>query len=248
VNAVLVVPCYDEAKRIRADEFVRLSRRVTVSFVDDGSKDDTPTVLEDLCARSDGRARWTRLASNSGKGEAVRQGLLGALDGADAVGFADADLATPVDELVRLLDVLERTAGAEVALGSRVRLLGNAVDRPLGRHLLGRAFATAASRVLGLRIYDTQCGAKWFRVTPALRAAIAEPFLSRWIFDVELLGRLVRGGDGAAPVPESVFVEVPLLAWRDVEGSKLRGEHFVRAAWELMQIRARLDARARRGG
>ena len=94
-------------------------------------------------------------------------------------------------------------------------LLGHRIERSWARHYLGRLFATASSQVLGLPVYDTQCGAKVFRDGPALRAALATPFTSRWAFDVELLGRLGTGADRR-------FLEVPLERWHDVGGSKLR--------------------------
>ena len=50
-----------------------------------------------------------------------------------------------------------------------------------------------ASLILHARVYDTQCGAKLFRRSAALEAALADPFLSRWSFDVELLGRMLIG-------------------------------------------------------
>jgi dolichyl-phosphate beta-glucosyltransferase len=69
---------------------------------------------------------------------------------------------------------------------------------------------------------DTQCGAKLFRVTSTLRSAIATPFLTRWVFDVELIARFVAlaEGSGEASV-ESSIVEYPLHSWEDVAGSKV---------------------------
>ncbi len=246
----LVVPCFNEAQRLDATAFAELaaSGDVRLLFVDDGSTDATAEVLEALCARSAGRAQWFKLATNSGKAEAVRQGLLLAIAQNFAeIGFLDADLSTPPAELRRLLDALHARPEVQVLIGARVRLLGNAVERKAIRHYLGRVFATAASLTLALNIYDTQCGAKLFRVTPALQAALAEPFVSRWIFDVELLGRLAWGGAGHAPLPEEAFAEVPLQVWHDVAGSKLRPGHFVRAAGDLVQIWLRLRARQRHG-
>jgi len=133
----------------------------------------------------------------------------------------------------------------QVVLGSRVARMGAEILRHPMRHYLGRVFATAASLVLGAVVYDTQCGAKCFRDSPALRSALGRPFLSRWAFDVELLGRLLTGEPGVAPLDASAFVEVPLLRWRDVAGSKLRARAMVGAVIDLVRIRRDLRRRAR---
>jgi len=118
-------------------------------------------------------------------------------------------------------------------MGARVRLLGREIERRLYRHIYGRLFATAVSRMLSLPIYDSQCGAKLFRVGPELRHALARPFLSRWIFDVELLARLVEYTAGSEPDLTARIYEVPLRQWRDVAGSKVRATDAARAIREL---------------
>jgi dolichyl-phosphate beta-glucosyltransferase len=235
---VLVVPCFDEAARLDGAAFLSLvaGGRLELSFVDDGSTDGTFALLSELASAAPGLVSVLRLAENQGKAEAVRRGLLEALGrGAPIVGYADADLSTPTSELSRLLQEVS-TGSASVVLGSRVGLLGSRIDRSLPRHYLGRVFATAASSVLGIPVYDTQCGAKFFRATTALRAALAQPFASRWAFDVELLGRLLIGTPRAAPLEEEDFVEVPLREWRDVTGSKLGALGMARAGVDLMRI------------
>src|SRR6266568_1094414 len=167
---VIVVPCFNEAARLRPDGFGPLAEHpeIELLFVDDGSTDDTRRVLEGLAARWP-RAHVLALPANGGKGEAVRRGMLdGLARGAACVGYLDADLATPADEMLRLRDELLGAAGASAVLASRVALLGRDIQRNPARHYLGRVFATTASVVLGLPVYDTQCGAKLFRRTPAL--------------------------------------------------------------------------------
>jgi dolichyl-phosphate beta-glucosyltransferase len=239
----VVVPCYNEERRLDAGEILRLAKMpdVQVVLVDDGSSDGTRVVLDDIVQRSGGHARALALDRNCGKAEAGRQGMLSALGaGAEIVGYLDADLSTPVDEIPKLMDAL--SAGASAALGSRIARAGADVHRRASRHLAGRLFATAASWILEQPFYDTQCGAKLFRDTPALRDALASRFASRWAFDVELLGRLLTAGK---PLPFSAFVEVPLGAWRDVGGSKLGITAMARTGAELLRVRRELKARKR---
>jgi glycosyltransferase involved in cell wall biosynthesis len=234
-KAVLVIPCYNEAARLDRGEMLRLARArpgLDLLFVDDGSKDGTVSVIRELQAEEPGIG-LLELGRNVGKGEAVRLGLLHASRGEAAiVGYADADLATPVDELVRLHDIALESERS-VVLGSRIQLLGYDVERHRRRHYLGRVFATLASIALRLPVYDTQCGAKFFRRNGRLDQALSEPFTSRWAFDVELLGRLLSSLRRAGESGNRSFLEVPLRRWKDAPGSKLGVGSMLRAGLDL---------------
>lgn len=229
----VVIPCYNEERRLRRDAVQQLlDGGCSVLLVDDGSTDGTLALIEGLAAL-DERIAVHALARNSGKAEAVRQGLQAALAaGSSVVAYADADFATPPAEVLRL--VHQCTGGTRlVVIGSRVALMGHDIRRSNARHYTGRLFATASSIVLGFPVYDTQCGAKVFTASPLLDAALQRPFLGRWSFDVELLGRLaVDGVDG--------FLEVPLREWSEVGGSKLGLLDSVRSTFELVAVRRAL--------
>ncbi|MEZ4287862.1 MAG: glycosyltransferase [Polyangiales bacterium] len=240
MRVTVVVPAFNESERLpqAAFEDYRLEKHdVRFVFVNDGSTDATQAMLEALVSRMDASAKVIALEKNSGKAEAVRHGLVDALDAdSDAVGYWDADLATSLDELSRFIEVLESKPNVEAVLGSRVKLLGRDIQRNPTRHYMGRVFATAASVVLNLPVYDTQCGAKLFRNTPALRASIAKTFSSRWIFDVELIARLLAEKQQISQPSDEMFCELPLLAWTDVKGSKLKSSDFLKASKELAAI------------
>lgn len=245
-EALIVVPCFDEERRIDAERFVTASRDLGLRFlmVDDGSRDGTRRVLDAMATRLPGRITVLALERNRGKAEAVRAGLLRAIaEGAQRVGYTDADTSTPLAEVARLARELDRPE-VDVVLGARVALLGRAIERSFVRHVLGRAFGTVASLILALPVYDTQCGAKVLRATPALRAALAEPFLSRWAFDVELIGRLLAPRGGVAATPVEAFLEVPLERWTHVDDGRLRAGGMLRTLVDLVWI-AR-DLRRRR--
>jgi glycosyltransferase involved in cell wall biosynthesis len=247
---VLVIPCFNEEHRLDRDEVLRLAQHEGLSLllVDDGSRDGTRAVLDELAARAPSSIGVLALAKNSGKSEAVRTGLrAAAATGAAWVGFADADLATPVEELVRLAAIAERGT-ADVVMGSRVAMAGTQIERKAVRHYLGRVFSTAAALTLQARFYDTQCGAKFFRNTDLLRGALEESFHSRWIFDVELLARLLGGVGAFAGLPVGAFMEVPLQRWTDVPGSRLRPKDLVKVGSELFVIWRGAQARRRRLG
>jgi dolichyl-phosphate beta-glucosyltransferase len=231
--AAIVVPCFDEAGRLPLGELGELADdpRIRLVLVDDGSRDATGSVLGQFAA---GRANTElcSLASNAGKGAAVRHGVLIARRSrAGWVGYCDADFATPAAEIRRLLTIACDRPELAVVLGSRLALLGRTIGRRALRHAGGRVFATGAARALRLPVHDTQCGAKILRADATLDLALARPFRSRWAFDVELLGRLIALG-----VPASALWEEPLREWHDVPGSKRTLAASVRATLELVPI------------
>jgi dolichyl-phosphate beta-glucosyltransferase len=242
-RTTIVIPCYNEATRLNTEAFRLFHRenegRVDFLFVDDGSTDATSSVLGRLAKDLAGGARVLRLERNRGKAEAVRRGVLAALDEPCAfVGFWDADLATPLEAISDFRQVLESRPTIEMVFGARVSLLGRDIRRRARRHYSGRLFATVTSIALQLPIYDTQCGAKLFRVTPAVRALFESPFLSRWFFDVEIVARRIRAERTGRGIPAAeVIFEFPLFRWTDVPGSKLRAIDFVRALVDVLRIR-----------
>jgi glycosyltransferase involved in cell wall biosynthesis len=241
LRSVIVVPCYNEAARldVRAfEQFAARSTSVDFLFVNDGSRDATLDLLDEMHARNPRRFAVLDLKANGGKAEAVRQGMLATIESPpDLVGFWDADLATPLDEIPAFATVLERHPQVDLVVGCRMPLLGRKIERKPIRRLLGRIFANVASRALGMPIYDTQCGAKLFRVTPLLRSVLEQPFGTRWIFDVELLARMkvARRQHDLSPLAISTW-EQPLDAWRDVAGSKLKQGDFAKAILEMSGI------------
>jgi glycosyltransferase involved in cell wall biosynthesis len=249
-SIVVVVPCFNEAERLDLREFrASLAREPALRyiFVDDGSADRTAEILAGFAAEQPGRAELLKLERNGGKAEAVRRGVLYAADRrADLIGYWDADLATPLGAIPSFVAVFADPTVAFV-MGSRVQLLGKQVHRRPSRHYIGRIFATAVSRLLDLRVYDTQCGAKLLRATPEMLEAFARPFQLRWCFDVELLARLLGQQERGVFDVYRQCAELPLQAWRDVGGSKLGPGQFPKIALELLRLR-RIVAEERAAG
>jgi dolichyl-phosphate beta-glucosyltransferase len=239
MKLAVVIPCYNEHDRLDlllVDRLMQglksLEPETTVLFVDDGSTDQTAAMLQGL-AHSNSQISFLHLPKNVGKAEAVREGLNRSIaDGAEIVGYCDADFATPPEEILRLISYAKDHPEYEAIIGSRVALAGYAIKRSHSRHYVGRLFATLSGAILGIGIYDTQCGAKWFHVSDALRKTLREPFVSRWGFDVEIFGRLLRSG-----VTIEQFREVPLDTWADVEGSKVTITSGLLTFIELAKIR-----------
>ena len=234
-TTTIVVPCFNEALRLPVGAFRSFAsddRRVEFLFVNDGSTDETGRLLESLALERPGQFRVLHLERNQGKAEAVRSGVLQVLDSpAKYVGYWDADLATPLEPIRDFRAVMDRRDDVDLVIGARIPLLGHDIRRRTMRRRLGRMFSAAASRALHLPVYDTQCGAKLFRTSPLTRFLFGGRFLSRWIFDVELLARMRCLFRDQMPV-----YEYPLELWTEVSGSKLRQRDFARATWELTRI------------
>ena len=117
-------------------------------------------------------------------------------------------------------------------------MFGSNIQRSAFRHYTGRVFATLVSLTLGHQIYDTQCGAKVFKVDNEVMRAFSEPFLSRWAFDVEVIGRLLRMEQSRKN--QTLILELPLLNWSEIPGTKLNLVSQLRTVLELLKIRLSL--------
>ena len=238
-NALIVVPCYNEAERLCVTSFLTYmdtSPAVSFVFVNDGSSDATLDRLADLQNRRPNRIHVLSLSQNSGKAEAVRQGLLYASGlGVELMGYWDADLATPLDSIDDFARVANKLTGVTVIFGSRRALLGHRIERTMKRRLVSRLCALLARQAVRLPVGDTQCGAKLLRNTATVRNAIATPFSAGWLFDVELFARISKD-----TTERGVFYEQPLCEWNEVAGSKVSGAAILKSGLCMLRLIAQI--------
>jgi glycosyltransferase involved in cell wall biosynthesis len=162
----LVIPIYDEEKRIVntlntvVAYLTRQEYTSEVIVVDDGSTDRTYELARSFIAEHGGEPP-IRLIKNDhrGKGYTVRTGMLNGKG--KYILFIDADLATPMCEVGKIIGSLE--AGSDVAIGTREGVGAERLDEPLYRHLMGLVFNLLVRMILGLQFKDTQAGFKGFR-------------------------------------------------------------------------------------
>ncbi len=235
-KCLVVIPAYNEATRFNSSAYEIFARHLKANsseigflFVDDGSTDQTYNILAEFCTKAPDHFSIVRLEKNGGKAEAVRRGMLIALNkDAEFTGYLDADLATPLTTVESLYQELVKNPSVVLVMGSRVKLLGRDIERKAYRHYIGRVFASFASLSLDLAVYDTQCGAKLFRSSKELQEVFTKEFMSRWIFDVEILARM----SGVFGKLDNMVIEYPLRQWHEIQGSKLRLRDFLKAALE----------------
>lgn len=234
-DTCIIIPCYNEAKRITITEFqnfIEQSKEIDFCFVNDGSKDNTKDILNSL-KNTSSRFKVIHLIKNVGKAEAIRQGVLQTDSNYNFIGYLDADLSTPLGEIDRL-NSIAKNSGKSFIMGSRIKLVGTKIERRLKRHLSGRIIATFIdSFLLKLGIYDTQCGAKIIDSKLA-KDIFKEPFQTKWLFDVELILR-VKNKYGKAYCLENIL-EVPLLVWQDIGDSKITSTDILKLPTDFLKI------------
>ncbi|OGD35101.1 MAG: hypothetical protein A2V45_08445 [Candidatus Aminicenantes bacterium RBG_19FT_COMBO_58_17] len=195
----IVIPAFNEAGKIGRDiesasTFLHENGfGGEVIVVDDGSSDDTAGEARRANVLPPIRKIILRLESNSGKGAAVRRGILESRG--EVVLYADSGTCIPYGNA---LSVIKRIAAGEldIALASR-RLKGTLIkrDRPLRRRIISRLFHRAAVIIAGLprRITDSQCGFKVYEGKAAreLFAGLATP---GFLFELEIILKALRRG------------------------------------------------------
>lgn len=217
LKTAIIIPCYNEEKRIQQELVAQLVAATTVNvyLTNDGSTDNTAAVLENIAQSMPERCFVINYAKNRGKANTIFEAANYLLAGKNYthIGYFDADFSTPVQEIIRMLNRLNRNP-YKFLIGSRIKLLNHDINRKVYRHIIGRIIITLVNIKLKLVIYDTQCGAKLFPVAIA-KVAFNQSFRTSWLFDIEIFLRLQQ--QGLLKLGE----EFPLRVWTDVDGSKL---------------------------
>ena len=218
----IIVPCYNEANRFPQEQFEQfLSKHPAVQLilVDDGSLDNTLALLKRLSAAFPRQVETLTLLKNKGKAGAVQEGMQLALkqSSRDRFAYLDADLSTSLEECTLLSEKIN--AETSFIFGSRILKTDNRIERKWYRFLIGRVIATVISKMLGINVYDTQCGCKIFD-RKLIPIAFDAPFSSRWLFDVEIFFRLINALGEKEMVKQAK--EVPLDQWLDTEDSRVK--------------------------
>ncbi|MCG2420318.1 glycosyltransferase [Aequorivita sp. F47161] len=236
MKILFVIPCYNEEFRLKTEAFLQFDKdnlNVHFLFVNDGSTDNTANVIENLCNTMQ-HASFLSHEKNIGKAEAIRSGILTVKDNPENyefIGYLDADLSVPLEEITAFLNILQKNKNIKFLMGARLARLGANIKRKKRRHYLGRIFATFVSSLLNEPVYDTQCGIKLIHKSVVFEL-FKEEFVSKWLFDVELLFRW----KAYFPNNVNMIYEHPLSTWTDIPGSKLKIGNFLYAPIELFII------------
>ena len=230
----IIIPAYNEEKRLpntleRVERFLQTQNYpYEVIVVENGSTDRTLGVAQEF---SDGRPAFQAIhLDESGKGRAVRRGMLAARG--QFRFMCDADLSMPIEELPRFLP--PNFPDADIVIASREAPGAVRYNEPEHRHVGGRLINWAI-RLLALPgLQDTQCGFKIFR------GEVAEDLFARqlsvgWSFDIELLYIARRRGYKVEELP---------IPWYYSEQSHVSPvKDAFRMIWDIFKIRRN----ARRG-
>lgn len=233
----LIIPCYNESERILKAEFLNFvveNPNFTLLFVNDGSSDNTLNVLQELSAKHH-QITVLSLSNNVGKAEAVRSGFLEAFknDNFNYFAFLDADLAIPLDEFKRLFEITIANTNYEFTYLSKIRRVDADVHQTYKRFLMGRILSAMTRLSLKLAVYDTQCGCKLFSKNIAFDI-FKTPFLSAWLFDIEIFWRILTLKNRAYFSTNTL--EVPLNKLMNRGSSKVSGKALFRLPFEFIKI------------
>ena len=230
LSLTIVIPVFNEAQRLMKtfDELTRfltqpIFKKVSVIFVDDGSRDKTAAILKN--AQLNCPVEIISYSQNQGKGFAVRQGMLKA-EG-DYALLADADMSTSLLEIKKFIPLIEQ--GQSVIIGTRKSAGANLIrPQPWQRRFLGGVYTWLANIATGASISDFTCGFKCFS-----KEARAQIFpvakINRWSYDAELLFLAKKFGFAIREIP---------IDWENDIDTRVRlGKDIIQSFIDLVRIR-----------
>jgi len=155
-------PAHDEEANIEGlvaealDSLPGIAETFEVIAVNDGSRDRTQALADELTAAHPGVVRAVHHPTNLGYGAALRSGF--AASRYELVAFTDGDRQFRVEDVGRLTERLAATDHPDVVVGYRIRRAD-----PLVRTLYARAYRLANRIFFGLKVTDVDCACKLFR-------------------------------------------------------------------------------------
>jgi CheY-like chemotaxis protein len=233
----VVIPCYDEAKRLLSDDFKKFVHKnlgYHLCFVNDGSKDNTLEVLQEIRKGNETYISIYDCEKNGGKAEAVRLGMLhlAKQNQFDYIGFLDADLSTNFDDFQDLVSTISNS-NYKIVSGSRMSRMGADIAKESARKIISQTINFIIRKTLGMEINDTQCGAK-IMTKEIVEKTFQKKFLTKWLFDVEIFMRMKK--EYGAEEAKKLICEKPLNRWVHVDGSKLSIKDSFKIIGQIGQI------------
>ena len=247
----IVVPVYNEEKRWDNDYWNNLihASRIRFIFVNDGSTDKSEIILNSLIC--DSRHEVITLSKNMGKSEAIRVGMLTAIqdlskqhESVNLIGYLDSDPAFAVSDILKIceetkerLQISKVGSNFESVWASRVALSGRTIVRKKSRHYIGRIIHSLLGLFIHELPYDSQCGFKIFAKSERLELTLEKPFRTRWFVDLEILLRWRNIGIKGRHIESNLKIwEEPLDFWIDVQGSALSLKNFWMVIKEMIYL------------
>lgn len=233
----VVIPCYNEEERLSVAEFKEVVHKnlgYHLCFVNDGSKDNTLGVLEELRKGNEERISIYNCEKNGGKAEAVRLGMLHLANQNqfNFIGFLDADLSTNFDDF-KVLATEISSSNFQIVSGSRMARMGADIAKESTRAIISRSVNLIIRKTLGMNFKDTQCGAK-IMTKEIVEKIFQKKFLTKRLFDVEIFMRMKKVY--GTSVAQSLIFEKPLNKWVHMDGSKLSFKDSLKIRGQLRQI------------
>jgi dolichyl-phosphate beta-glucosyltransferase len=231
---VIVVPCFNEAKRLDLLYFKKLSeiRNTVWIFVDDGSTDDTSKILIEYGKKEN--IIHVKTNDNVGKSNAVAYGMNYAAKNISHIGwlgFLDADGAFATGDVESIIKMTSQFESYDALYTSRVKMAGRNIERNNARHIIARLITSIFGLVWKDIPYDTQSGFKLYRYYDNFNLMLTKSFKTRWFLDIELYIRFLHSREKNIRVWEE-----PVSSWIDIPGSKIDYRQSTRIILEAMYI------------
>jgi len=220
----IIIPVYNEEKTIKEllNRIINLKTglKKEIIAVDDGSKDNSHSVLE--------KFKGIKLIShrfNRGKGAAVRTGLSHSTG--DIILIQDADLEYPPEQIPNLLAPILQNK-ADVVFGSRFLKKENEKWKIFSHYLGNRLISFFANLLYGKNLTDIETCYKIF--TKKVKDSL-DLRLNDFGFEVEFFANVCAKNYRIAELP----IEYKPRVW--AEGKKINWRDGVKAIWYLLKMK-----------